>query len=87
MIKLSVRSSKWAPSPCYVVPISAEAGSTSTRMPVSVNAQTVHPRKLAAVRREVAPGAVGRRPCACLSGLELQPAAGIQGHFKNAGDL
>ena len=28
-------------------------------MPVSVNIQTVHPRKLAAVRREVAPGAVG----------------------------
>ena len=25
----------------------------------SVNLQTVHPRKLAAVRREVAPGAVG----------------------------
>ena len=28
-------------------------------MPVSVNVQNVHPRKLAAVRREVAPGAVG----------------------------
>jgi effector-binding domain-containing protein len=28
-------------------------------MPVSVNVQTVYPRKLAAVRREVAPGAVG----------------------------
>jgi effector-binding domain-containing protein len=28
-------------------------------MPFSVNVQTVHPRKLAAVRREVAPGAVG----------------------------
>jgi effector-binding domain-containing protein len=28
-------------------------------MAVSVNLQTVHPRKLAAVRREVAPGAVG----------------------------
>ncbi len=28
-------------------------------MPVSVNVQAVHPRKLAAVRREVAPGAVG----------------------------
>ena len=28
-------------------------------MPVSVNVQTVHPRKLAAVRREVAAGAVG----------------------------
>src|SRR5579864_263444 len=28
-------------------------------MPVSVNLQSVHPRKLAAVRREVAPGAVG----------------------------
>ena len=28
-------------------------------MPVSVNLQTVHHRKLAAVRREVAPGAVG----------------------------
>jgi hypothetical protein len=28
-------------------------------MPVSVNVQTIHPRKLAAVRREVAPGAVG----------------------------
>jgi hypothetical protein len=28
-------------------------------MPVSVNVQTVYPRKLAAVRREVPPGAVG----------------------------
>ena len=28
-------------------------------MPISVNVQTVHPRKLAAVRREVASGAVG----------------------------
>src|SRR5207237_6331659 len=28
-------------------------------MPVSVSVQTVHPRRLAAVRREVAPGAVG----------------------------
>ena len=28
-------------------------------MPVSVSVQTVHPRKLAAVRREVEPGAVG----------------------------
>ena len=28
-------------------------------MPVTVNLQTVHPRKLAAVRREVEPGAVG----------------------------
>ena len=28
-------------------------------MPVSVNVQTVHPRKLAAVRSEVPPGAVG----------------------------
>src|SRR5215468_500817 len=28
-------------------------------MPVSVHVQTVHPRKLAAVRREVEPGAVG----------------------------
>jgi effector-binding domain-containing protein len=28
-------------------------------MPVSVNVQTVYPRRLAAVRREVAPGAVG----------------------------
>jgi effector-binding domain-containing protein len=28
-------------------------------MPVSVSIQTVHPRKLAAVRRDVAPGAVG----------------------------
>ena len=28
-------------------------------MPVSVNVQAVHPRKLAAVRRDVAPGAVG----------------------------
>jgi effector-binding domain-containing protein len=28
-------------------------------MPASVNVQTVHPRKLAAVRRQVAPGAVG----------------------------
>src|SRR5437870_3449765 len=29
------------------------------QMPVSVNVQTVYPRKLAAVRREVPPGAVG----------------------------
>jgi DNA gyrase inhibitor GyrI len=29
-------------------------------MPMSVNVQTVHPRKLAAVRREVAPGGVGQ---------------------------
>src|SRR5690348_15747187 len=29
------------------------------RMPVLVNLRTVHPRKLAAVRREVAPGAAG----------------------------
>jgi DNA gyrase inhibitor GyrI len=29
-------------------------------MSISVNVQTVHPRKLAAVRREVAPGAVGQ---------------------------
>jgi effector-binding domain-containing protein len=28
-------------------------------MPVTVNLRTVHPRKLAAVRREVAPGAIG----------------------------
>ena len=28
-------------------------------LPVSVNLQTVHPRKVAAARREVAPGAVG----------------------------
>ena len=28
-------------------------------MPVSVEVRTVHPRKLAAVQREVAPGAVG----------------------------
>jgi effector-binding domain-containing protein len=28
-------------------------------MPISVSVQTVHPRKLAAVRREVVPGAVG----------------------------
>src|SRR5271169_5779804 len=28
-------------------------------MPVSVNLEAVHPRKLAAVRREVAPGAAG----------------------------
>jgi hypothetical protein len=36
-------------------------------MPVPVNVQTVHPRKLAAVRREVEPGAVGS---------ELGPALG-----------
>src|SRR6185295_6814467 len=28
-------------------------------MPISVNLQTVHPRKLAVVRRDVTPGAVG----------------------------
>src|SRR5215469_3940771 len=32
---------------------------SNRQMPVSVNVQTVHPRKLAAVRREVPLGAVG----------------------------
>ena len=32
---------------------------TIEELPVSVNLHTVYPRKLAAVRREVAPGAVG----------------------------
>ena len=45
-----------------VSPFRAGPGTDSRsdrQTPVSVNVQTVHPRKLAAVRREVPPGAVG----------------------------
>ena len=44
-------------------------------MPVSVNLQTVHPRKLAAVRREVAPGAVGSAWGRALNEKTLQGVA------------
>ena len=40
-------------------PVSHSAGGNGHAITTSVNLQTVHPRKLAAVRREVAPGAVG----------------------------
>src|SRR3989440_2425109 len=53
-------------------------------MPVSVNIQTVHPRKLAAVRREVAPGAVGSawRPALDRVGefIRSQPDLRTNGH-------
>jgi len=54
------------------------------RMPVSVNLQAVHPRKLAAVRREVAPGAVGSawRPALdkVWEFIRSQPGLWIDGH-------
>jgi effector-binding domain-containing protein len=53
-------------------------------VPVAVNAQTVHPRKLAAVRREVAPGAVGSAWGAALGKvwpfIRSQPGLWIDGH-------
>jgi len=53
-------------------------------MPVSVSLQTVHPRKLAAVRREVAPGAVGSawRPALdkVWAFLRSQPGLRTDGH-------
>src|SRR5215467_8741564 len=53
-------------------------------MPVSVNLQTVYPRKLAAVRREVVPGAVGTawRPALdkVWAFLRTQPGLRTDGH-------
>lgn len=53
-------------------------------MPLSVNVRTVHPRKLAAVRREVAPGAVGSawRPALdkVWDFLRSQPGLRTDGH-------
>src|SRR6516162_10109911 len=48
-------------------------------MPVSVNVQTVHPRKLAAVRREVALGAVGSAwgPALARSGISFAVIRGF----------
>jgi effector-binding domain-containing protein len=53
-------------------------------MHVSVNLETVHPRKLAAVRREVAPGAVGSAWGAALDlvwkFIRSQPGLRTEGH-------
>jgi len=53
-------------------------------MPVSVNLRTVHPRKLAAVRREVTPGAVGSAWGAALDQvwefIRSQPGLWTDGH-------
>src|SRR6478672_12360843 len=53
-------------------------------MPLSVNLQTVHPRKLAAVRRQLAPGAVGSawRPALdkVWEFLRSQPGLRTDGH-------
>ena len=53
-------------------------------MPVPVNVQTVHPRKLAAVRREVTPGALGSAWRPALDEvwhfIRSQPALGTDGH-------
>lgn len=53
-------------------------------VPVSVNKQTVHPRKLAAVRREVAPDAVGSAWGPALGKvwefIRSQPGLWIGGH-------
>ena len=53
-------------------------------MPVIVNVQTVHPRKLAAVRREVPPGAVGAAWAAALGKIwpfiRSQPGLWTNGH-------
>jgi effector-binding domain-containing protein len=53
-------------------------------MPVSVNLKTVQPRKLAAVRREVAPGAVGSAWGPALSKvwafIRSQPGLRTDGH-------
>src|SRR5215472_54333 len=53
-------------------------------MPVSVNLQTVHPRKLAAVRREVVPGAVSSAWGPALGKvwefLKSQPGLRTDGH-------
>ena len=61
-------------------------------MPVSVNLQTVHSRNLAAVRREVAPGAVGSawacrsQRCGSSSAASLGsgPAVMMCGHGERA---
>ena len=54
-------------------------------MPVSVNLRTVHPRKLAAVRREVAPGAVGAawRPALDKVWEFLRGQPGLRTHGHN----
>jgi effector-binding domain-containing protein len=53
-------------------------------MPLSVNLQTVSPRKVAAVRREVAPGAVGQAWGAALAKvwefIRSQPGLWTDGH-------
>ena len=53
-------------------------------MPLSVNLQTVQPRKLAAVRREVAPGAVGSAWGPALGKvwefIRVQPGLRTDGH-------
>ena len=53
-------------------------------MPVSVNVQAVHPRKLAAVRREVTPGAVGAAWGPAVGKvwefIRSQPGLWIEGH-------
>ena len=53
-------------------------------MPLSVTVQSVHPRKLAAVRREVAPGAVGSAWGPALGKvwnfIRSQPALWTDGH-------
>ena len=54
------------------------------RMPVSVNLLTVHPRKLAAVRREVMPGAIGSAWGSALDQvwtfIRSQPSLWTDGH-------
>jgi hypothetical protein len=54
----------------------------SIPMSVSVNVQAVHPRKLAAVRREVLPGAVGARQALgkVSSFIRRQPGLWTNGH-------
>ena len=54
-------------------------------MTVSVNLQTVHPRKLAAVRREVAPGAVGSEWGPALGKVWefIRPQPGLWTHGHN----
>src|SRR5215471_6955178 len=67
-------------------------------MPISVEVQTVHPRRLAAVRREVEPGAVGSAWGAALDKvwkfIRSQPGLWTRGHNvflyhhpKQPGDL
>jgi effector-binding domain-containing protein len=53
-------------------------------MPVSVNLETVHPRRLAAVRRQVAPGAIGSAWGSALAKvwefIRSQPGLWTDGH-------